>query len=230
MSLTTTLIGAALALVRPTRDETPATPAADALREHLEKCAIGRAQIHAENVASTARAAKADEVNRLRAGIDKALEQQRYYGTEVDIKGQQRALIAAERELAQIKPGIDVTVLATEIRRLDGETLRLVHAEVIESMAADREEFEAVERAYRAVHRKVFTKATAADRLATQNGFGVFVGSALYAELHVTRPATYQPSERHYEAEAAAVREDLQQLERDADALVQALLNEPTGG
>jgi len=98
-------------------------------------------------------------------------------------------------------------------------------------------EFQEAELHLRAVHRKAFTAALAADKVSMAHRFGNFVGSALYHDLNITRPAhpAYDPlvalnGDAFAHGRALAARndasvQDAKQLDADADQLIHKLLN-----
>jgi hypothetical protein len=143
----------------------------------------------------------AAKVAEIRADIDRALADALYAEAEPpDLSTQRAALAEAERnsadraadaraiEAVRGRYAADVTKLNDQLRALQEQTPRLVHAAAVEEMVALAPEFRAAEEALRAVHFKVFTRAALADQLAMSERMGVFQGVGLFGDLNVTRP------------------------------------------
>jgi len=121
----------------------------------------------------------------------------------------------------------DLALLIAERERLTGLTPRLLWEACREHLATLAEEFKAAELAFRAVHRKAFVAAKAADKISMSQRFGLYTDSALFAELHITRPAYPGFVEGYATPEAAlnAHVADVALADREADELVNAMLS-----
>ena len=225
-----------------------------ALQDHLRRSAelLNLRQAAYEKDAAARRDieqhdAKKAEVERLRSEIDASNADDHYAGTpRRDLSEKQRALEAAERGLpyraqvaraaaaVRVRYAEDIGTHNAKLAELNARLPRLLHDTIVESIGEFADEFAAAEAALRAVHRKAFTAALAADKISLAQHYGTFCGSALYQELNITRPShpafvpvIEDPAERGRAlaaADAARI-EDAKQLERDADALVHQLLN-----
>jgi len=233
MSTISAAVGAALAILRPsTRDQAPVQPAREALDTHLEKLAIAQRQIAEEHALERQRSDKLAQIEALRGEIDRHLEDQRYRGVEVDLKTPQRALLAAERDLAELRPSANVQPLLNEIRQLGAQLPRLKFDALMEQLAEYAPTFRQAEQQLRATHRHAFALAIACDRLAKDNGFGVFGTSkaeGAFNELFITRPAlegySHWPSDPA-QAEAARV-QAAQEVSRASDEVERELMHGP---
>lgn len=137
----------------------------------------------------------------LRAAIDKALADALYADAPPpDLSEQRRALADAERKheshaaearaltAVRNRYAADRARFTDEIKALQDQTPRLVHAAAVEEMAALASEFRAAEEAMRDIHFKVFARVALADQLAMSEHLGVFQGVSAFGDLQITRP------------------------------------------
>lgn len=231
----------------------PATaPARAALAAHMAAiAALGRQR---QELAERDTAARRDveaahqleaEISALGAAIDQAEADARYAGTPPPALTVERAALAAAQAkhgrlasvsraaaIAHRRYAADMAELTRQQTDLSATVPQLLHAALMESIGDYRQEFEEAERLLLAARRKAFTAALAADQVALVHKFGVFCGSALYGELNITRPSSYESTyaddfERGRALEAAHVRwrEDLKKLEADAEKYANRFLS-----
>jgi hypothetical protein len=229
----------------------PLTPARDALRSKLVARAKiqNRRQATSERISAARRdaddaAAAATAAQSAQGLLDQAAATGRYTGTSPDLEPLQRALREAHgrhERLADVGRAATLTISrwradleesAADLAKLNGEIPALLHAALIESLADHVEEFEKAETQLRAIHRKVFTVALAADRVALTEHLGTFCDSSTFHDLCITRPNTYAPvySDDYARGKAleTAIAEraaDTRRLETEADLLVNGLLS-----
>ena len=238
---------------KPQEDVPSVGPARMALQDHRRRSAEVQ-NLRQANYEKDAAARRdidrydSDKANaeRLRAESDSEGADKVYAGAEPPtLSEKQRAAETAERGLpyraqvaraataVRVRYAADIATHNSQLAELNTQLPRLLHAALIESVGDFAEAFAAAEGALRAVHRKAFTAAAAADKISLAHHYGIFCGSALYHELNITRPVhssfvpvIEDPFERGRAlaaADAARI-EDAKQVERDADALVHQLL------
>jgi hypothetical protein len=187
--------------------------------------------------------AAAAKVAALRADVDAGVAATLLDGAPApDMEDRKRALAAAEQESAEWVPiarAADVAhrrfaAQASELTRQEQELYapirQLAHAIFYDDLLVDLvSEFREAEEKLRAVHRRVFTVARAADHLAQQCGVGLFRDSGRYTELHVSRPAhdAYWRGSRDPWTVVQEERADHMALDAEADQLIHDLLTGP---
>jgi hypothetical protein len=231
----------------------PAESRRTPFRDHLRK--VNAKQIErqtyitrdaTERRAQEAKDAAAANLLQRRTAIDQALADARYIGADPPaLLEEYRAVADAESVLERCanaargsdavrhRCAADIARLNQEIADLNAQLPQLLHSALIESLGAEADEFKQAEATLRTVHRRVFVRALAADRLSVAHRLGEFTSSGLYNELNIPKPQhpAYSPEiadpyerGRALEAAVAARREDAVQLEKDADALINQLL------
>jgi hypothetical protein len=229
----------------------PLQPARDALRSHLatrseiqlrrqklaEKIALAKRDVRDADDAAAAAA-------NLQGAIDQLSAEGRYTGVAVDVSQQERQLAQAKSRHGQLvafgrsasiaasRYAADHDATASELATLNSLTPGLLHSALVESLGDYAEEFTRAEAALRSVHRRTFVAALAADRLALSEHLGEFCGSGGYFQLQITKPISYEPTYaddtergKSYEAAIVSRRDDAAALEREADALINAMLS-----
>jgi hypothetical protein len=233
-------------------------PARAALAAQLARVSASREQRlvvigHADAARQDARAAQAADakVQELTEAIDAAHADARYTGIAADVTEQQRARDAAKAEAERLAPiaraalkvltryEADIERLTREQRELYLPIGRMTYDAVIEDMTTYHAALTAAEEALRVVHRQVYVRALAADLVSDAQHLGEFCDARRFELLEIIKPrvAPFEPryaddfgaGRAHHEA-LVKQRDDWAALERDANALVHALLTGATDG
>jgi hypothetical protein len=178
----------------------------------------------------------------LRAAIDQAIADSVYGdGAAPDLDARRRELAEAEAEAERLAPIARVAEighrrftsqaaeLTREVQALSAPIPRLLHAalfdDALDELAA---EFREKEEAFREVHRRVFIRALAADKLAMVHQLSVFRDSGTYLALHISAPShpAYQRGPADGWQAKLARDADVQALDAEADALINQMLTE----
>jgi hypothetical protein len=191
-----------------------------------------------------AAAKAAAQVDAIQADIDGRVAAAKYADQPYpDVTAQHRALaeakdnhqrLAANARAAAHLRGLlasDMAALHGEIVELNKLTDRLVHAALVERMASYAPALADAERRLCAVHRQAFVAALAADRIAMAKQYGEFYGSALFAELHISKPMhpSYFPVVVPPDTAQAQRVADYRAMEKEADQLLHSLLTIESG-
>jgi hypothetical protein len=176
----------------------------------------------------------------MRDGIDIALAEARINDAPApDVSEQRRALADAEKQIVGMRENVRVNALllprlqATfdQLTTLSEQTkpkiTRMVWYACQEEMASHAAELAAAEEMLRAVHRKVFIAAKAADNIAQASRYGQFVASGRFGDLNISKPLhgafflNAQTPEQEHNARIA----DVTALAREADQFINYLLS-----
>jgi len=238
-----------------------AKPNRAALHAHLDqidslkskRAALGEKARAASLEADAANKATA-EFSRLQVELETLEGDARYTGVEIpNHKDLQNALAKAELKSkglashgraalnAHRRFAADMGDCNRQIEALTKLVPPLLHAALLEAVGDTAEEFKAAEAAFRAVHRKAFIAARAADQVAAAHGLRQYGAMDLYRALTITRPNhdVYRtrvdpltPGLTPEEAMAAghalaqeheAVAQDLRELEKEAERFANSM-------
>jgi hypothetical protein len=184
--------------------------------------------------------AAAAKVAALRADVDAGVAAALLDGAPApDLEDRKRALAAAEKESAELAPlarAADVAhrrfaTEAAELTRQEQELYapikQLAYAIFYDDLLVELvTDFREAEEKLRAVHRRVFMVARAADKLAQQCGIGQFRDSGRYQEIFVSRPAhdAYWRGSHDPWTVVQEEKADAMALDLEADQLIHNLL------
>jgi hypothetical protein len=230
-----------------TKEATDPRPARAALRAHLDidqGIVKQMAELNARLFRITTRERDLNDLlakkQALQDSVDDALANARYneqpepnLSTErrqlTELDNQVRSLADAARVDGRTKTKLqtDLPVLQQKRAELKSTTDRLLWEAALEEMSTYAEEYRQAEAAFRAVHRRVFAAALAADTIAMSRQYGQFVSSALYHDQLLTKPihAAFYPDQRTPEEVLTERQEDSRSLGKDADKVIHDLLN-----
>jgi uncharacterized membrane protein len=236
-----------MANIFPLKKPAPAVnPQRAALDANLRAIIDARAKlapITEKDRAAQADIAAADEAEQrvatLRGEIDQLVADAQYAGAPPpDLSSKHRALDAAESAfkaatakaraatVLRQRYAADITAIHEETRKYTKDTTKLLWEAAREELANLAPEYQAAERTFRDVARRVFAAAKAADRISLSQSYGQFVASGTIADLHISRPdhpAFVDPTLTPEQAHAQRI-EYLRSIDEAADTLVGRLL------
>ncbi|SRR5579859_347664 len=155
-----------------------------------------------------------------------------------DLSAERKALADIENHLKRASEAARVGHLVLDKLQADTEALSRKRAELrvtrdtllreaaIEEAESYMGQYLAAREAMIAVAHKAFGALLAADTITKEQRVGVFQGSGLYQDLNIPLPPAFNPNPLGPEAAQRARNEDLAQVGREAETLVNALLAE----
>jgi hypothetical protein len=237
------------------RTPEPSQPARSALRSHMAQVAKVNAdrQAIASRDGDSRRDIDAAEqqhrmVATLRDAIDSARADAVYSNTAPpsSLLDQENRLKAEQAKLDRLEVKAraavavhtryqaDLTRLTEQVQALNKQVPALLHAALLEEIADHAAELQAAEERLRAVHRRVFVIATAADALARSHSLGMFIDSQSFSSLNIPKPrhSAFKIVTDDPYVNGRAIQEaidsrsaDQRQLEHDAETFVGQMLN-----
>lgn len=180
----------------------------------------------------------AADINAQRAAIDSRLADARYSGKpDPTIETDQRALKEREEkfvhvgEVARVADAVrprlmgDIEALGKKRKALRFDTDFLLWAAVKEEADTHLAAYLATRAAMKDIAHKLFAARLAADTISKSRGYGDFVGSGLYHDLHIPLPPHPSIQELTVEAARNAKVVDARRLQEEAEQLIHGLLN-----
>jgi hypothetical protein len=224
-----------------------ARAAHEALTKHL--AAITALQGERDVIAEKARLARVHidtagqheaSIARAQAAIDAKLGDARYADLPApdltaerkvlaDLQNRSAAVMELGRVARTMQPRIeaDLKAHATKAENMRLAMQRLLWDAALEVVGNYGPELLEAEAKLKAVHRKAFVAALAADSIAMTARFGGFVGSERYHELKITKPdmPAFWPTVMSPYGAQVAREEDLRAIQNEANRLIHVLLN-----